>query len=142
MFKFKYQSIEDIKKIFEEKAKKELSLTEKKIDQANDDKIKLLQEKDDVSSNIINGTYKSSVLRNYQLYKDYLSSMIVRKEEELQELENIKEEQRKLLLQNSKEHKIFTSLRETHLSEFNIEENRKELKQTDEYATIKFTRTT
>ena len=118
-----------------------MSLTEKKIDQANDDKIKLLQEKDDVSNNIINGTYKSSVLRNYQLYKDYLSSMIVRKEEELQELENIKEEQRKLLLQNSKEHKIFSSLHETHLSEFKLEENRKELKQSDEYATIKFSRT-
>ncbi len=138
-FKFKFKSVQNVKKNLEKKAQKELALIELKIN-------KLKAEQDDLYAELykqkldaVNKKKMTDVkfIKDYELY---IKRKIEKLQQKIDELLIEKENKTNELIQKSMEHKMFNKLEEKHLKRFNKFINKIEMKDLDEIAIQKFAR--
>ena len=140
-FKYKYQSIENLKRILEKQVQKELAeidleiekvmgyLSQLKIEKAN-----FIDKKDEP---------RRTKIIDVQLNENYLiqlESKIEKIESEILRLNKKRNIKLKELEEKSKEKKVFEILGEKHLNEFIKEENRLEQLEIDDIATKRYIR--
>ncbi len=140
-FKFKYKSIENLKRILEKQVQKELAEIDLEIEKVMDylsrlkiEKVNFIDKKDEP---------RRTKIIDVQLNENYLiqlDSKIEEVEEEIIELSEKRELKLKELEEKSKEKKIFEILGEKHLNEFIKEENRLEQLEIDDIATKRYIR--
>ncbi len=140
-FKFKYKSIENLKRILEKQVQKELAEIDLEIEKVMDylsrlkiEKVNFIDKKDEP---------RRTKIIDVQLNENYLIQLdlkIEEVEEEIIELSEKRELKLKELEEKSKEKKIFEILGEKHLNEFIKEENRLEQLEIDDIATKRYIR--
>lgn len=140
-FKYKYETIKRVKKIFEKKTQKELLEIVVEINKKNVE----LKELENIRQNAKNELSKKNVTKVIELrfnedYDKYLIEKMEYVNKEIKELEIKKMKKMKELAEKSKEHKIFETLKEKHFEDFILDENKKEQKESDENATINYLR--
>ncbi len=140
-FKYKYKSIENLKRILEKQVQKELAEIDLEIEKVIDflsqlkiEKANFIDKKDEP---------RRTKIIDVQLNEDYLMQLdekIGKVEEEIVELNKKREVKLKELEEKSKEKKVFEILGEKHLNEFIKEENRLEQLEIDDIATKRYIR--
>ena len=140
-FKYKYKSIENLKRILEKQVQKELAEIDLEIEKLMDSLSKLKIEK----ANFIDNKDQPRRTRiiEVQLNENYLIQLdekIEKVEEDILEVSEKREVKLKELEEKSKEKKVFEILGEKHLNEFIKEENRIEQLEIDDIATKRYIR--
>ena len=140
-FKFKYKSIENLKRILEKQVQKELAEIDLEIEKVMDYLSRLKIEK----ANFIDkkDEPRRTKIIDVQLNENYLIQLdlkIEEVEEEIIELSEKRELKLKELEEKSKEKKVFEILGEKYLNEFIKEENRLEQLEIDDIATKRYIR--
>lgn len=139
-FKYKFDSIKKVKNALEKKAKKEVAVIELEIEKMNNKKKEIIEELNRSRSKQVSGTVKISEMQADKNYQSALEEQIKMVDREIAKLEEEKEKKLEELIQKSKEHKMFETLEDIHRENYNIAENRSEMKNYDEIATQKFVR--
>lgn len=140
-FRYQYETIKRVKKIFEKKTQKELLEIVVEINK----KLLELKELENIRQTAKNELAKKNITKAIMLkfnedYDKYLIEKMENVQKEIKDLEMKKMKKTKELAEKSKEHKIFETLKEKHLEEFLLNENKKEQKESDENATINYLR--
>ncbi|GBD88077.1 flagellar FliJ protein [bacterium BMS3Abin03] len=138
-FKFKFESLQNVKKSLEKKAQRELAAIDAKIKNLETAKIDLLVE----LKNHRLSTDSNTIMSEIQFIKGYarlIQAKISSIDNATTELNTEKDKKIDELLQKSKEHKIFDKIEEKHFERFTKTQNKIELKNTDEIAILKFAR--
>jgi len=139
-FKYKFESIKNIKENLEKKAQKEVAVIDAEIavckaeyGALNEEEI--ISRKNFKMSGVLAGELKFK--KNFEISLKKKKDAVLEKIGRLEEKKKKKVEE---LVQKTKEHKIFESLEDTYRENFNFEQNKIELGQIDEIATQKFIR--
>lgn len=140
-FKYKYDTIKRVKKIFEKKTQKELLEIIVEINK----KMVELKELDNIRQEAKVELSKKNITKVIELkfnedYDNFMIEKIELVKKEIKDLEQKKIKKMRELAEKSKEHKIFETLKEKHYEEFLLDENKKEQKESDENATINYLR--
>ena len=138
-FKFKFKSVQNVKKNLEKKVQKELALIELKIDSLKEVQNNL---RIDLKNHRLSarGNKKMSEIQFVKSYAIYIERKIESIEQKIDDLEKEKKMKLADLLQKSKEHKMFDKLEEKHLEKFTKDQNKSDMKNIDEIAIQKFAR--
>lgn len=139
-FIYKFEAIKNVKENLEKKAQKEVALIEIEIDKLKKEYDLLLEEemvsrRKDFEKGVRVGDIKFK--KSYESNLNKKRSQIL---EKINQLNNSKKIKLTELTQRSKEHKIFDTLEETLLEDFNQEQKHIESIFTDELANQKFIR--
>lgn len=140
-FKYKFNTIKEVKRKFEKKAQRELAVIDYEIskkEQYVNELTKLL--KSNKEQKIAEKTKKSDELHFYEKYEGYLYEQIKLSKNYIAEKFKQREIKLKELVEKSKETKTFEKLEEKHLSEFLRTQDKLEQKEMDEFAAKEFTR--
>ena len=140
-FKYKFNTIKEVKRKFEKKAQRELAVIDYEIskkEQFVNELTKLL--KSNKEQKIAEKTKKSDELHFYEKYEGYLYEQIKLSKNYIAEKIKQREIKLKELVEKSKETKTFEKLEEKHLSEFLRTQDKLEQKEMDEFAAKEFTR--
>ncbi len=140
-FNYKYKTIQNLKRILEKQAQKEVAEIELEIEREVDKLSKLRIEKARFIEK--KNEPKRTKIVEMQFHENYIQQI----EEKINDVENEiyqltikRDEKLKELEEKVKEKKIFEILEEKHLQEFIKEENRLEQLEIDEIATERFIR--
>ncbi len=140
-FKYKFESVKNVKKTIEKKVQKELMEIEFKIQKLNDEINNLITQKETYSLEIKNrNNLKVRDLYFYQDYENFLDAKIKRKRKEVVKLSKEKKAKIEELIQKSKETKMFEKLEEIYKLDYINEQKKLEQKELDEVAAKKFGR--
>lgn len=139
-FEYKFEAVKKVKETLEKKAQKEVAVIEIEIDKLMTEYDRLTREEmasrnSSINKNITVGELKFK--KGYELCLEKERTGILEQIGLLKEKRNLKMTE---LIQKSKEHKMFEALEENYIEEFNIEQNRHEMRNIDELATQKFVR--
>ena len=138
-FKYKFESVKKVKKILEKKAQKELMEAEAEILRVKDKITDTNLKKNKSKKEFLNRVHHTvNEMKFQQNYEKYLDEQVENFRQELEELYKQREERLKELAEKSKEHKIFDKLKEKNYNDFMAEENKKELLEIDEIASIRY----
>jgi len=138
-FKYRFESIKQIKKRYEKKVQKEVAVIDLEIRKREQQIDELYtQSKSEKTKVLEKGSKKASELHFFSMYDNYLMNEIdgIKQVIEIKKIE--KEKKLIELLEKTKETKIFEKLEEKHFEEFTIEQNKKEQLELDEIAVTKF----
>ena len=140
-FHYRFESIKKIKETLEKKIQKEISIIDLEIEKLNDS-LKTLSDEKLKAQNFLSG--RSNVkISELQFQSEVENLLEIRADKILNEianLEKVKESRMLELEQKTKEHKIFETLEEKHLEDFQLIQNQLEQKEIDEIASKKFAR--
>ncbi|MEE9430540.1 MAG: flagellar export protein FliJ [Melioribacteraceae bacterium] len=138
-FKYRFESIKEIKKRYEKKVQKEVAVIDLEIKKREQQIIELHEKSKNEKIKILEkGTKKVSELHFFSMYDNYIMNEIDNVKQEI-EIKKIEKEKKIIeLAEKTKETKIFEKLEEKHFEEFKIEENKKEQLELDEIAVTKF----
>ena len=139
-FSYKFESVKRVKEVLEKKAQKEVAVIEMEIEKWCKEQKRLQAEEQNFGVNISGRTYSIADLKYQKSYQYLLQKKIEAVIIQIDKLKVRKQQKLNELIQKSKEHKIFSTLEENYLAEFNYEQNKIELSQIDEIATQKFVR--
>ncbi|NWF90387.1 MAG: flagellar export protein FliJ [Ignavibacteriaceae bacterium] len=139
-FNFRFNSVKKVKEALEKKAQKELAQIDLFISQHEQLKQKLIEEVNSIRMSVYDKKISASELRFLSQYKNSLHHKIDENDKEINKLKVKKSEKVEEVIQKTIEKKMMTKLEEKHIEEFNITENRNELKNFDELAVQKFAR--
>lgn len=138
-FKYKFDSIKNIKERLEKKSKKELAIIDleikRKLNEIRD--INELLKKSKLAKTK-KKTKSSEEIHFLEKYENYLSEQISLIEKYVNEKRSEREEKVKELMQRSKETKTFVKLEEKHFEEFSKQQNKIDQKEMDEIAIQEF----
>jgi flagellar FliJ protein len=140
-FKYKFDTIKEVKRKFEKKAQKELAVIDYEITKKEQDIIELTKLlKANKEKKIAEKTKRSDELHFYEKYEGYLHEQIKLSQDYI--AKKIKERDIKVkeLVEKSKETKTFEKLEEKHLSDFMKTQDKIEQKEMDEFAAKEFIR--
>lgn len=138
-FIFRLDSVKRVKENYEKKAKRELAVINKYINDHQKLREKLIEEVNSIRNNV-KPRMTASELKFLGGYKNSLNLQIKNEEAELTRLEQEKKRKISEVMQRAKEKKILSQLEEHQQNEFLKEENKTELKQFDEIAIQNFSR--
>ncbi len=134
-FKYKYQNIKRIKKIFEKEIQRQISEINIKIQKLNEYKEELIKEKENEKQKILAKNYvEGKELHFYSKFEKYINEKLEYVESKIKMLEKEKKEKVEELIEKSKETKIFEKLEEHHKTAFDNEQNKLEQLRMDEIA--------
>jgi flagellar export protein FliJ len=138
-FKFKFKTVQNVKKNLEKKAQKELAVIDGQIKKLEEINAELESELKNHRLSTDNNTKVSEVqfLKGYGIY---IEAKIYNNINLIDELHLQKKKKIKELVQKSKEHTMFDIMEEKHLDRFNKDQNKADLKNIDEIAIQKFAR--
>ena len=140
-FKYKFDSVKNIKERLEKKSKKELAIIDLEIKKKRNE-IKDINEllKKSKLAKTQRQTKSSEDLHFFEKYENYLSEQKTLIEKYISEKRAEREEKVKELMQRSKETKTFVKLEEKHFEEFIKLQNKIDQKEMDEIAIQEFIR--
>lgn len=138
-FKYKFESIKQIKKRYEKKVQKEVAVIGLEIKKREQQINELYEKSKNEKERILKkGSRKASELHFFSMYDNYLINEVGRIKQEI-EIKKIEKEKKLIeLTEKTKETKIFEKLEEKHFEEFTLEQNKKEQLELDEIAVTKF----
>lgn len=139
-FIYKFDSIIRIKEVLEKKVLKEISLLEKEIEYTNMKITALIEHKSELHNKINAGLIKAYEYKSGKAHFKSIEREIYNLEKKSGELKQRKQNKLNELIQRKKEKKIFETLKEKKLEEFNIDYNRAEMKDLNEIAISNFVR--
>lgn len=141
MFRFKFDSLRNIRGQIEEAKKRELGSAIAYKDKLENEKMDLLEEKQMLQDDMVNNIQSSfdvRILKEINEYRNYNEMCIKRKSEQIQEADKKVELKRLELINAMKDKKIIDNLREIHKEYYFTEEKRMEQKQVDEVVSYKY----
>ncbi len=139
-FKYKFEAVKKVKENLEKKAQKEVAIIDLEIERLKQSYIDV--EKEGAEGLRKNESKNVSVaeLKFESNYKKVIQNRLVDIQKSIAKMEKLREKKIAELIQKSKEHKIFDTLKENHFEKFRQEENKNEMLFIDEIATQKFNR--
>jgi flagellar protein FliJ len=138
-FKYKFESVLNIKETLEKKAQKEVALIDAEVERL-DKKIFDIKEEFSRSRLSRRKNMKIAELKLEEQYLYLLTQQIRKLHEQIKILEKKREEKVIELIKKSKEHKMFNALKDVHRENFQIEMNKIENKIMDEIGSQRFIR--
>ena len=138
-FKYKFEAIKKIKERMEKKVQKEVAIIELEIEKKETEIRELNKQIRNEKTKVLNRkSMKGSELHFYSMYENFLinrideikAELIIKKEERSKKIKELEEK--------IKETKIFEKLKEKHLQEFIIEQDKLEQLELDEIAVKEF----
>lgn len=133
-FKFRFESVLNVKDILEKKIQEEIYLIEKEIQEYKDKRQIIMDEREKTRKDMTSAALKASSYQSSKIYDANLEKVIQSLERKIVQLYEKKKEKMNELVERKKEHKIFELLKENDNQNFIIEENRSELKELNEIA--------
>ncbi len=137
-YKFKFQSIANVKEILEKKILREISIINKEIINRKNERDIFIEERKKVLKDILKHKLKTSDYQSIKKYDEQLKKEIVHIEKEIEACLKRKELKQKELLVKKKEIKAFEILKENDYSNFLIEERKTELKMLNDIAIVNY----
>lgn len=137
-FKFKFESVKNVKEAFEKKAQKELAQIDLFISKHEDIKQKLMDEINEIRKSAYKKKMNISELQFLGGYDSVLRQQVDMQIEVIKQLERKREKKIEEVIVKSKEKKMLSQLEEVHKENFLKEENSVELKYFDEIAVQNF----
>jgi len=137
-FKFKFESVKNVKEAFEKKAQKELAQIDLFISKHEDIKQKLMDEINEIRKSAYKKKMNISELQFLGGYDSVLRQQVDMQTEVIKQLERKREKKIEEVIVKSKEKKMLSQLEEVHKENFLKEENSVELKYFDEIAVQNF----
>ena len=135
-FKYRFQSIEDVKEKVKKNSEKEFAVAVMKVNEKQSEIELILKEIDDSYNDIKVMNPKEMVF--LEKYRDSLKQKLKKKENDLSALIQAKEKKQIQLTQHHKEHKVFVKLKEKQLAQHISDQKKLEQKSIDEIANQKF----
>ncbi|MFZ2864092.1 MAG: flagellar FliJ family protein [Ignavibacteriaceae bacterium] len=139
-FKFKFESVKNVKEAFEKKAQKELAQIDLFISKHEDIKQKLIDEINVLRKSAYKRKMNISELQFLGGYDSVLRQQVDMQTEVIKQLEKKRAKKIEEVIVKSKEKKMLNQLEETHKENFIKEENSIEMKYFDEIAVQNFNR--
>ncbi|HOJ06329.1 MAG: flagellar export protein FliJ [Ignavibacteriota bacterium] len=139
-FKFKFESVKNVKEAFEKKAQKELAQIDLFISKHEDIKQKLIDEINELRKSAYKRKMNISELQFLGGYDSVLRQQVDMQTEVIKQLEKKRAKKIEEVIVKSKEKKMLNQLEETHKENFIKEENSIEMKYFDEIAVQNFNR--
>ena len=139
-FRFKFENVKKVKEALETKTKKEIAQIDIEIEEDNNQKQKLIDEKKNALNKISRVSVKASELRFCKNYESLTEKKIQKIDEHMHKLGIRREIKIEELVEKKRETKILSKLEENMLDDFNKEQNKLDIKKFDEIATQKFVR--
>jgi len=133
-FKFRFESVLNVKDILEKKIQEEIFLIEKEIQEYKDKRQIVIDEREKTRRDMTSISLKASNYQSSKIYDSNLEKVIQSLERKIVQLYEKKKEKMNELVERKKEHKIFEMLKENDNQNFQIEERRSELKELNEIA--------
>lgn len=137
-FKFKFESVKNVKEAFEKKAQKELAQIDLFISKHEDIKQKLIDEINELRKSAYKRKMNISELQFLGGYDSVLRQQVDMQTEVIKQLEKKREKKIEEVIVKTKEKKMLNQLEEVHRENFIKEENSVELKFFDELAVQNF----
>ena len=137
-FKFKFESVKNVKEAFEKKAQKELAQIDLFISKHEDIKQKLIDEINELRKSAYKRKMNISELQFLGGYDSVLRQQVDMQTEVIKRLEKKREKKIEEVIVKTKEKKMLNQLEEVHRENFIKEENSVELKFFDELAVQNF----
>jgi len=143
-FKYKLQSILNIKEKIEEEEKEKLSklLFEKANEEAVLQHLKdrKFQSQEEMKAKQLQGAMDMEELKRYEAHLKKMEFLIQNQVLRIRELDMKIEQQRQVVIKATQERKMFDKLKEKHKDRFMVEQDREERKFIDELAISRFQR--
>ena len=139
-FKYKFESVRNVKEIFQKKIQKEVAEIEMQIDEYNQYYLSLINDLESIKKNFIKRHMTVAELKFQENYEMSIQRKLHVLKKHINELEEQKNQKLKVLAQKTKEKKIFDELEVNYLEAYNIEQSRIESIRTDEMANQRFIR--
>jgi flagellar protein FliJ len=133
-FKFRFESVLNVKDILEKKIQEEIYLIEKEIQEYKDKRQIVMNEREKVRKDMTSMALKASNYQSSKVYDSNLEKVIQSLERKIVQLYEKKKEKMNELVERKKEHKIFEMLKENDRQNFIVDENRNELRELNEIA--------
>lgn len=131
-FKFRFDSIIRIKEILEKRIQEEIAVIDREIvDLKNQLKI-IFDERMRIQKNMLERPLKAVEFQSAKMYDSILEKQIQAVQKKIKLVVKKRQEKQNELVEKRKEQKVFETLKENQLQEFNIEDRRLELKETNE----------
>jgi len=137
-FKYKFDSVLNVKIIMEKKIQQELSLIEKEIKEFNHKRKIVIEERDRARQSMKDGKCKISEYISTKIFDTNLCKVIKSIEKKIEDLDETKMKKRSELIEKKKEKKVFETLKDSQYQEYLLEERRNELKELNEIAIRNF----
>jgi flagellar FliJ protein len=133
-FRYKFDSVLNVKIIMEKKIQQELSLIEKEIKEFNHKRKIVIEERDRARQSMIEGKCKISEYISIKIFDTNLCKVIKSIEKKIETLNETKMIKQSELIEKKKERKVFETLKDSQFQEYLLEERRSELKELNEIA--------
>lgn len=137
-YKFKFQSIANVKEILEKKILREISIINKEMNNWKNERDIFIEERKKVLKDILKHKLKASDYQSIKKYDEQLRKEIVHIEKEIGSCLKKKELKQKELLAKKKEIKALDILKENDYSNFVTGERKAELKILNEIAIVNY----
>jgi len=137
-FKFKFESVLNVKIIMEKKIQEEISLIEKEIKEYNHKRQIVIEERNRARQSLKGIHCKVSEYLSFKIFDVNLSKVIKTIEKKIETLIGSKMSKQMELVEKKKERKVFEILKDSQLQEYLLDERRDELKELNEIAIRNF----
>lgn len=133
-FKFRFDSIINVKEILEKKIQEEIYLIDREINETQNQLTMVIEERLKAQQKMMEKMQKVAEFQSSKMYDALLEKQIIFLKHQIEKLNEKKELKYVELVERKKEHKILDTLKENQRQEFMIEERRAELKELNEIA--------
>ncbi len=133
-FKFRFQSVQRVKEIFEKRIEEEISRLNQQIAEQKIQLRKTTDERNRLAESMIKEPAKVADYQSMKSYDVQLEKEIISIQKKISALLKKREEKQKELLEKKKEVKAFETLKENAYEDFLVEDRRDELKILNEVA--------
>ena len=137
-FKYKFESVLNVKIIMEKKILEEISLIEKEIKEFKHKLQIVLEERNRARQSMKEGHYKVSEYLSTKIFDLNLCKLIRTIEKKIDVLNEGKRKKQVELIEKKKERKVFETLKDSQHQEYLLDERRSELKELNEIAIRNF----
>lgn len=137
-FKYKFESVLNVKIIMEKKIQEEISLIEKEIKEFNHKKQIVIGERNLARQLMKESNFRVSEYLSTRIFDANLCKVVKTIEKKIESLNENKMIKQNELIEKKKERKVFETLKDSQLQEYLLDERRDELKELNEIAIRNF----
>ena len=137
-FRYKFESVLNVKIIMGKKIQEEISLIEKEIKEYTHKRQIVIEERNRTRQSLKEIHCRVSEYIGFKMFDVNLSKVIKTIENKIEALNERKKSKQMELVENKKERKVFETLKDSQIQEYLIDERRNELKELNEIAIRNF----
>ena len=139
-FKFKFESLLQVKEILEKRLQEEISAIDREIEEYRYQLFIVINERNDIESKMIDHAMKVGEFQSTKMYDSLLEKKVLSIQKTIGNLQRKKEVKKTELIEKRKELKVFETLKENQREAFFIEEGRAEMKELNDIAVRNYSR--